>query len=123
MSKTKKTAQEPTKDEAAQAPPDMPTPDQLKVKDTKQYGITQMQKEILGNFLNIQNLNQFQLRAYLQVLAESAWGIKADQFVRFGLDLDKNQITVDFLEPLKSGETPPAQGGLEAAPPAPTPKK
>lgn len=103
-----------------QAPAEpMPTPDQLKVKDSKTYGITGMQKEVLSNYLAIQNLNQFQLRSYLQLLAESQWGIKADQFVRFGLDLDQNKITVEFLEPIN--KTEPAAGqapGLEAAPPA-----
>lgn len=99
----------------------MPPPDaqQLKVKDSKTYGLTGLQKEVLQNFLNIQQLNQFQLRAHLQLLAEQAWGVKADQFVRFGLDLEQNQLTIEFLEPLDGAPKPPAaSGGIEAAPPA-----
>lgn len=104
----------------AATPPEqpMPTADQLQVKDTKKYGITGLQKEILQNYLTIQQLNQFQLRAHLQMLAESEWHITADQFTRFGLNLEQNEVTVEFLEPIKPGAQP-AAGGLEAAPPQP----
>lgn len=106
-------ANEPQADQAAGA---MPTPDELVVESSKTYGLTGLQKEVLANFLNIQNLNQFQLRSYLQLLAESQWQIKADQFCRFGLNLDKNEVTVEFLKP-KNGKVNGA-AGLEAAPPA-----
>lgn len=105
--------------EQAPAPPQPVDPNSLKVVDTKVYGITGMQKEVLANFLNVQALNQFNLRAHLQMLAETQWGITADQFTRFGLDLDQNKITVELLEPIKPGEQPTAPG-LEAAPPAPS---
>jgi hypothetical protein len=91
-----------------------PSADQLKVTDTKKFAINGFQKEVLQNYLNIQQLNQFQLRAHLQILGEKEWGIKADQFTRFGLNLEQNEVTVEFLEPIAQ-----SNGGLETAPPVP----
>ena len=104
---------QPTKAAEPEQPADMPPMEQadLEVVDSKKFGITGMQKEVLANYLNIQQLNQFQLRAHLQMLAETAWGIKADQFTRFGLNLDQNEVVVEFLQPKKDG--------IEAAPPVP----
>lgn len=97
----------------------LPAPQDLQVKDTKVFGITGLQKEVLANYLNVQSLNQFNLRAYLQLLAESQWGVKSDQLTRFGLNLEQNQITIEFLEPKQGASEKPAEGGVEAAPPAP----
>lgn len=120
MSKDDKTP--PKNESKAPEPQPVPVPDQqLQVKDTKQFGITGLQKEVLANYLNIQALNQFQLRSYLQLLAETQWKIKADQLTRFGLNLEQNEVTVEFLEPLQPGVAPDAPaGGVEAAPPAPS---
>lgn len=112
-------ANTPPADAPEQPAPPMPTADQLKVKDTKKYGITGLQKEVLQNYLTIQQLNQFQLRAHLQMLGESEWGIKADQFTRFGLNLEQNEVTVEFLEPAGGAPANGSAPGLEAAPPAP----
>lgn len=113
-------ANTPPADAPEQPVPPMPSGgDQLKVVDSKKYGITGLQKEVLQNYLTIQQLNQFQLRAHLQMLGEKEWGIKADQFTRFGLNLDQNEVTVEFLEPVSGTQANGPASGLEAAPPAP----
>lgn len=107
----------------AQAAPDAPQEGQpqvpLRIKETKKFGITGLEKQTLQNFLDIQAINNFNLRAHLQLIGAARLGIQDGALVQFDLQLNNNQVVVNFLEPDTNAGQPPAGGSkIEVAPPS-----
>lgn len=96
-----------------QAAPQQQVP--LKVVDTKKFGINGLEKQTLQNYLDIRAINDFNLRAYLQMLGATRLGIQDGALVQFDLQLDTNFVEVRFLAPDDSASAPV----IETAPPTP----
>lgn len=99
--------------EAPQAAPQQQVP--LKVVDTKKFGINGLERQTLQNYLDIRAINDFNLRAYLQLLGASRLGIQDGSLVQFDLQLETNFVEVRFLAPDDNASAPV----IETAPPTP----
>lgn len=87
----------------------------MKVVDTKKFGINGLERQTLQNYLDIRAINDFNLRAYLQMLGATRLGIQDGAIVQFDLQLETNFVEMRFLAPDESASAPV----IETAPPTP----